>query len=623
MANIFMSLGTGVSGLNAAQVQISTTGNNITNADSNYYTRQRVVQSASPAMNTVPGGVGTGTQVDTVTRLHDEFAYQRLKYSSSNLENTGYKQRILQEATKYFPDLKDNGMVKDIQEYFAAWNNFASNPDEGAQKVNLINKASVLTASINRSSKMLYDMHTQIDETIKININEINSLGKQIANINKQIQRVESGADAGIKINANDLRDKRDELELAMSKLVNTAVYKSDLKSESRIDTGISDQGRYYNLNIGGVSIVDGVNFHEISMSSTESGQYTKIYYEREDGRRIPMEEKITNGKIGAALDLRGRNYEPDNDKFSDGIIQKYIDNLNTFSKTLITSTNNVYAESAVEISNSDPISYLENDKTLMNHDNSIRNGSFDAIVYDNKGNVVAKKTIEINGTTTMNDTKYGNSVVQDFNSNSDDNNDNNMLNDVDDFFEASYFYDKNTHQGTFALIPKQARGLYSISIVDHGTNFPGVVGINRFFSGTNSNTIGINQNFTQDHTKLRAYSKPVVGNNEVANKMIQLQYQKQTFYSSGTALDRDETIEGYYRYFTTDMASDTEANNTIHDTNTSLQRTAEEEFQSTSGVDTNEELTNLIRFQASYGAAAKIITTVDQMLDTLLSLKQ
>ena len=58
-------------------------------------------------------------------------------------------------------------MVKDIQEYFAAWNNFASNPDEGAQKVNLINKASVLTGSINRSSKMLYDMHTQIDETNK------------------------------------------------------------------------------------------------------------------------------------------------------------------------------------------------------------------------------------------------------------------------------------------------------------------------------------------------------------------------------------------------------------------------------------------------------------------------
>ena len=69
-----MALGTGVSGLNAAQLQITTTGNNISNADSDYYTRQRVVQSASMSMHTIPGGVGTGTQVDTITRIHDEFA---------------------------------------------------------------------------------------------------------------------------------------------------------------------------------------------------------------------------------------------------------------------------------------------------------------------------------------------------------------------------------------------------------------------------------------------------------------------------------------------------------------------------------------------------------------------
>ena len=335
------------------------------------------------------------------------------------------------------------------------------------------------------------------------------------------------------------------------------------------------------------------------------------------------MEDKITNGKIGASLDLRGRNYDVKEQKFTDGAIQKYIDNLDTFSKTLINSTNNIYAESAVERSNSDEISYLEDDKTLMNFSNSIREGIFEAVVYDNKGNVVARKTININGTTTMNDTTYGNSIVSDFNSDSDDNNDNNMLNDVNDYFQASYDYDKTTNKGTFSLIPKQAQGLYSISLVDKGTNFPGVVGVNRFFKGTDAKSIGVNNDFVQDHTKIRAYSKPVVGNNEVANKMVQLQYTKQTFYSNGTALDRDETIEGYYRYFTTDIASDTEANNTTHDTNTALQKTAEEEFQSISGVDTNEELTNLIRFQASYGAAAKIITTVDQMLDTLLTLKQ
>ncbi|MFC2491880.1 MAG: flagellar hook-associated protein FlgK, partial [Campylobacter curvus] len=260
MANIFMSLNTGVSGLNAAQTQISTTGNNIANADSAYYTRQRVVQSASPAMNTVPGGVGTGTQVDTVKRIHDEFTYSRLKTASSNLENTAYKQRILQEVTKYFPDLNDKGMIKDIQEYFGAWNDFASNPDEGSQKVNLLNKASVLTSNLSQSAKTLYALQTKVDETIKINIKEINSLAKQIASLNAQIQRVEAGADAGIKINANDLRDKRDELELAMSKLVNVSSFKSDLKSDATVDTGITDQGKFYTLNIGGVNIVDGPN---------------------------------------------------------------------------------------------------------------------------------------------------------------------------------------------------------------------------------------------------------------------------------------------------------------------------------------------------------------------------
>ncbi|MBE3609164.1 flagellar hook-associated protein FlgK [Campylobacter californiensis] len=623
MANIFMSLNTGISGLNAAQLQISTTGNNISNADSNYYTRQRVVQSAAPAMNTVPGGVGMGTQVDTITRIHDEFTYSRLKLASSNSESTDYKQRILQEIAQNFPDLDDRGIVRDIQNYFGAWNDFASNPDEGSQKVNLLNLSSVLSSNLNQAAKTLDKIQYEIDDMIKINIEEINDLAKQISNINKEILRVESGRDAGIKINANDLRDKRDELELAISRLVNVSTYKSDLSSNSQINTGITDQGRYYSLNIGGVSIIDGVNFHPLSIDETANGGFSQIYYEREDGKRIPMENYIQNGKVGAALDLRGRNYDTSRMKFTDGTVQKYIDNLDTFAKTLIDNTNNIYAQSAVEVAATDEFSFLEDSKTLMNYNEGIRQGSFDVIVYNNQGEEIARKTIKIDGTTTMNDTTYGNSIVSDFNSNSDDNNDNNMTNDVNDYFSASYAYDKNSNKGLFAVTPKFAQGTYSIAFVDNGTNFPGVIGVNKFFTGDNAKNIDINDEFKTDHTKIRAYSKPVTGNNSVANGMVQLQYSKLTFYSNGIAMDREETIEGFYRYVTTDIASDTESNNLLNETNTSLIKTAESEFQSISGVDTNEELTNLIRFQASYGAAAKIITTVDQMLDTLLSLKQ
>ena len=60
-----------------------------------------------------------------------------------------------------------------------------------------------------------------------------------------------------------------------------------------------------------------------------------------------------------------------------------------------------------------------------------------------------------------------------------------------------------------------------------------------------------------------------------------------------------------------------------MHETYIAINKTAVTEFQSISGVNMNEELTNLIRFQNSYGASAKVITTVEKMLDTLLTLKQ
>lgn len=625
MPSIFSSLGIGVSGLSAAQIQISTTGNNITNADSDYYTRQRVVQSASPAMNYVPGGVGTGTQVDTIVRIHDEFTFARLKVANNKFEDSSYKQQILEQASKYFPDLQDSSIERDIGNYFKAWNDFASNPNEGSQKVNLINFAQSLSAGIKNTSTNLRNLQEQIDSSLSINVQEINNMAREIASINKEIERVESGRDAGIAINANDLRDRRDRLELAMAKLVNVTSFKSDLRSNTPVNTGITDQGKYYTLNIGGMSVVDGVNYHPLKVLPNAAGTgFSNVYYELRDGKLISMEDKINGGKMGAALDLRGRHYNSLQKKFEDGDVQKYIDHLDTLAKTIIRSTNNIYAGSAMNVGTTDPLNYLQKDKTLMNFSGDIKEGSFDVVVYNNLGAEIARKTISINGTTTMNDTSFGNSIVSDFNSDSDDNADNDNTNDVNDYFFAGYYYDNLTNQGTFSVTPRHTQGQYTIAFEDKGTNFPGVIGINRFFDGDDAHNMRVADEIVEDHTKLNAYSNPTSGNRVIANKMIQLQHDSIEFYSvNGRTYDKTDTIEGYYRFITTDLASDTQSNNITHDTNIALLNTANAEFESVSGVDVNEELTNLIRFQSSYGAAAKIITTVDKMLDTLLSLKQ
>ena len=123
------------------------------------------------------------------------------------------------------------------------------------------------------------------------------------------------------------------------------------------------------------------------------------------------------------------------------------------------------------------------------------------------------------------------------------------------------------------------------------------------------------------DPSILRASKNGNDGDNEVANAILQLQYDEIDFYNKdGTVITK--ALDGYYRIFTGKIAGDGESVSLTHATNETLYNSVYEDFQSINGVNTNEELAALIQYQAAYGAASKVITTVDAMIDTLLSLK-
>lgn len=623
---IFDSLHIGTSGLNAAQLQISVTGHNISNVNDPYYTRQRVVQSAATPLNTIPGDIGMGVKLDVVTRIHNEFTFSKLKNSYSNMMDTQYKSQVLQELTEYFPTLADIGneysqvdIFSAIEDYFAAWNDFASNTDEAAQKSNLITVAGTLTSKLNSADLNLTKLIDSVNAQIITQIEEINTIGQQIADINYEITRSEAN---GWSI-SNDLRDKRDELELTLSKIANITTYKEDLITSSTFDDAtITDRGTKYNLSINGVTIIEGANFHKLTFDAGESqNSYGSIYYQINADSRFYMSDKITGGKLGAMLDLRGRNVNEEG-QLTDGILTKYKDMLDTFSNTLAIQTNNIYSQAPQNTMTSDWLRYAQDNTTLQAQDPNINTGNFKVNVYNKKGELVAQKTIEVNPSTTFNDTKQGNSIVDDFNANTDDNKDNNLNNDVNDFFEAVYKYDGKTRAGQLQFVPKYAEGDYLIAIEDNGTNIAGALGLSKFFNGNSAGNIEVADELREDTSLLKGGKTPVIGDNSMANMMINLQNLEFNFISSFSGT-QNATISGYYRSITTDMASLTQSVNTLHDTNISLNTAIYEFFQSESGVNVDEELTNLIQFQASYGAAARIITTVDEMIDTLLNLKR
>ncbi|ACZ12162.1 flagellar hook-associated protein FlgK [Sulfurospirillum deleyianum] len=611
---IFSTLNTGTSALNAAQVAVATTSQNIANVDNPYYTRQRVTLSASDALNTKGVSIGTGVSITSIVRIHDEFVFSKLRTSSTSLAYDSYSKQVLEEVAQKFPDLDDSGISQNVADYFAAWNDLSTNASEGSQKIALVQLASTLTSNIQSSKESLRSLQDTLNEQLKTSVDEINSIGQQMADLNKQINLIESEEGNY----ANDLRDQRDELELTLSNLVGVTVSKGKVNSDTTVDANMTDSGTDYYINIAGSSFVDGSTFHPIVIDNTSNtSNFYSVYSESQDGTRYDLTELLSGGKVGATLDLRGRIVDASqNDGYPlDGTIQGYIDNLDTFAQTLITETNNIYAQSAQEGMQS-PVLDLKANTALQNAYNNIQNGTFDLIVYNSEGEEVARKSVSINSATTMGDDTFSESILTQINTNSDDNGDNNGLNDLDDYFTATFLDD-----GTFSLTPKGYNTGYTIAFEDKGTNFPGVIGVSQFLTGTNASDISVATQYKKDPSLMQGYSAPVDGNNKVANAMVQMQYSTLGFYSK-TGSSVQDTIEGFYSSLTTKIGSDASTANSNYDTNDALYSSVYTQYQSVSGVNKDEELANLIQYQSSYSAAAKIITTIDQMLETLLGIK-
>ncbi|EMD8967079.1 flagellar hook-associated protein FlgK [Campylobacter upsaliensis] len=605
---IFATLHTGVTGLKASEVQIATTGNNISNANATFYTRQRVVQTTNGYITTGGVQVGTGTAIESIVRLHDEHAYFKLKNASTQQEYTGYLGQVLEEISQRFPDLKNTGILNNLENYNKAWNDFASNPNENATKIALVNATKTLAESVNEAHSTLKKVQQKVNDDIKSTVEEINRIGEEIAHINKQIY----GEEALPTDHANELRDRRDELELTLSKLVSAVASKNEIVQDNRFEQTITDPGHHYNLSIEGFSIVDGVNFHPLKLDYDDKNKSYSIYYQTPDEKIHDLTAKLKGGQLGAQLDLRGRDYDKLEGAYDNGILQGYIDSLNTFSKTLITETNNLYAGSAKNSATSDYLEGLTGDVPLMNYDRTIQAGTFDIVIYDEKGNEKIRKSITIDVTTTMND------LMNQIKANTDDNGNKNNQDDVDDFINASFSFDSKSNSGLFQI---NAKNGFKVSLEDKGTNFAGAFSVGGFFSGKDASDIRVKESLLSDPSTVRASKNGVDSGNDMANQIIQLQYDKVSFYNKDGTID-ELTMEEYYRKFTGKIASDGENNNVIHKSNMTLYNSVYAEYQSKSGVNTNEELAALIQWQSSYGAAAKIVSTVDQMLDTLLGLK-
>lgn len=623
-ASIFNALSIGYSGLSAAQAGVNTTSHNITNAESEGYTRQRVMQAAATPLHLAPGNVGNGTQVTDIARIFDNFVYDRYTGIASDKEYSDFTKTTLETLSTYFPEIDGVGIKADLQEYYNMWQTFADNPDNDAIKLALAKQTEALSNGILETQNKIIDLQSTLNEQLKVNVDEVNVLAKQLADINISIEISEAtGA-----YTANDLRDKRNLIELDLAKLIGADSINGQIESNIGVSSSSNENSGSYTLNVNGFNIVDGGTYHPIHISSAQNPNgFYELSYERQDGVLIPMGEKIEGGRIGVILDLRGDKIQSDSSGIpSNGTLQKVVDEMNAFATALIESTNNLYASNATTRMSSNALDISET-QALLDTSLNIKQGSFDIVIYDIDGNISARKSINIDNLTSMTGT---NSIEGQMEAQSDDNADGNANNDVDDFIQFHWATNASGENSLeFVMDGASAAKGYTFAIEDNlqtsgfdsGSNFAGALGLSRFFDGNNASNINLNHELRENPTNITAGKSPVSGDNTSALNMVQQQFEEYAFDVAG--LSYKSTLYGMFDVVATEVGVRTNEAILNNETITAQFNATELEYSSVSKVSIDEELTNLIKYQTSYGAASKIITTIDQMMQTLLGIKQ
>ena len=515
MGGILSSLNTSYTGLQAHQLMVDVTGNNISNASDEFYSRQRVLVRPERPLYYQDYNLGRGVSIETIQRIHDEFVFNRYRKAAEEAQYYDTHFTTLREASAFFPEVDGVGIYNDLEEYFNAWKDLAKNSTDPAQKQVLAKNTQVLSTNIKDTRSRLVRLQQKVSEELEVTINEVNRIAKEIAHINGKLKEMEDQRELK---QANELRDRRDELEYNLQTLIGANVFKNHLDSNASIHPKLADFDDEYVLNIGfGFNIVDGAMFHPLVLKKDDNHlNLNRVYFQGDDFKTVEITDKIVQGKAGSLISL----YNSGAEGTRVGKIQDYINHLDIFAKGFIEATNAIYSQSAATQIRSDKLDVWSLN-ALVDSNYNIKEGSFDIVVYNTQGEEIARKTINIDRITTMND------VVRAINENTDDNKDNNALNDVDDYFRA--YYDNGARE--FNILAKNpSQGLY-IAIQDKGSNFTGAFGLNKFLDGDDAHNIALNQEYVKDATLIRPWLTPVNGNFEVANMMQQLQYDDVDFY--------------------------------------------------------------------------------------------
>lgn len=287
-------LGTAASGLQAFQRAISVTGHNISNANTDGYTRQRVELGTRPPSFTGQGFIGNGVQVESIERVFDEFVTERLRNTTSSSSQYETLALLSGRVSNLLGD-DQAGLGNGLEAFFNAVQALADDPSSIPVRQLLLAEGESLVARFHNLDTQLDSMRDEINGSLSNMVAEINSLSTAIAEANRNIVDATSQGSGAA---PNDLLDGRDNLINRLSELVSVRT--------------VEQENGATNVFVGsGQSLVTGFLASELrTVPNNFDNRHLDIAVVGA-GISTVITDNLTGGQLGATLDFRDRMLDP------------------------------------------------------------------------------------------------------------------------------------------------------------------------------------------------------------------------------------------------------------------------------------------------------------------------
>jgi len=294
----------GISGLIAAQKALDVIGNNIANAATEGYHRQRI--ELSPSVSVREGSMifGRGVDVESVARMIDGLLEQEILRQQSSLSQVDRELVMLQTVESVLGELstEDGGLNAAIDKFFTSLADLSAHPGDVIWQNQLVSDADAMAGQFRALGDFLMRLETQIRLETENVVDSINTLAGRIAELNSRIQGIEVGGGS-----ANNLRDERDKLISDMAEMVGT-------ETQDR-PYGVVD------VIVAGIPVVMGAFTVELEAGLDENA---RLGISIKDATTYYTD--IAGGKIGGLLSLKNElvsGVHDDLDSLAGAIIQQ------------------------------------------------------------------------------------------------------------------------------------------------------------------------------------------------------------------------------------------------------------------------------------------------------------